>query len=255
MRAQTELERLRASDVVKATILREAKEQSALAEKYQANAKADASQYTERVNADAHAYAVEAEAAASFKAKQQTVQAERFEQETRAEAAFFAAQKAANAAAYKVEQEAAAAIKKAEADFITQKRKAEGLSAMASAYSDLSHAFGGPAGLIQYLMIERGVYQDLATANANAVKGMAPKMTIWNTGNEAGSDGSGNGANGLGGINSIRNIYQSLPPLMTTINEQTGVVLPEWQFGRLGEQLSEREISGKPIKGMSNGSK
>jgi len=56
----------------------------------------------------------------------------------------------------------------------------------------------------------------------------------------------------MGGMNSIRNMYQMLPPLMSTIQEQTGVTLPEWQFGKLGEQLSEREVSGAPIKGMKD---
>ena len=42
-----------------------------------------------------------------------------------------------------------------------------------------------------------------------------------------------------------------LPPLMSTINEQTGIVLPEWQFGKLGSQISEREVSGKPITGIN----
>ena len=42
---------------------------------------------------------------------------------------------------------------------------------MAGAYADLSHAFGGSAGLIQYLMIEKGVYTELAKANADAVRG------------------------------------------------------------------------------------
>ena len=56
------------------------------------------------------------------------------------------------------------------------------MTAMAGAYTDLSRAFGGPAGLIQYLMIEKGVYTQLAKANADAVRGLNPKMTIWNTG-------------------------------------------------------------------------
>jgi flotillin len=54
----------------------------------------------------------------------------------------------------------------------------------------------------------------------------------------------------MGGVNSIRNMYQMLPPLMSTINEQTGVVLPEWQFGKLANQISEREVNGKPINGL-----
>ncbi len=45
-----------------------------------------------------------------------------------------------------------------------------------------------------------------------------------------------------------------LPPLMSTINEQTGIVLPEWQFGKLANQMSEREVSGKPLTGL-NGTK
>jgi flotillin len=39
---------------------------------------------------------------------------------------------------------------------------------------------------------------------------------------------------------------------MSTINEQTGIVLPEWQFGKLGNQLSEREVNGKAITGMNS---
>jgi flotillin len=146
-----------------------------------------------------------------------------------------------------------AAAKEAEADLIRQQKAAAGLSAMAGAYSDLSHAFGGPAGLIQYLMIEKGVYTDLAKANAEAVRGLNPKMTIWNTGAQAGGSSSSAEGTGLGGMDSIRNMYQMLPPLMSTIQEQTNITLPEWQFGKLGEQLSEREVSGKPIQGI-NGS-
>jgi flotillin len=60
-----------------------------------------------------------------------------------------------------------------------------------------------------------------------------------------------------------------LPPLMSTINEQTGkasfshprrtieqllittgIVLPEWQFGKLAGQISEREVNGKPVNGL-----
>lgn len=32
-----------------------------------------------------------------------------------------------------------------------------------------------------------------------------------------------------------------LPPLMSTINEQTGITLPEWQFGKMHGQMSEVE--------------
>lgn len=173
--------------------------------------------------------------------------------------AFFAEQTAADAHAYRVrinaEASFLAAAKDAEAQLVRQQKEAAGMSAMAGAYADLSRAFGGPAGLVQYLMIEKGVYTDLAKANAEAVRGLNPKMTIWNTGAQAGGEGSsteGQGT-GMGGVDSIRNMYQMLPPLMSTINEQTGITLPEWQFGKLAGQMSEREVNGKKVAGMSNG--
>ncbi|RFU34577.1 hypothetical protein B7463_g1787, partial [Scytalidium lignicola] len=213
-RAQTELERLRASDVVKATILRESKQQAADAKNYEEQARSNAALYSEQKAADAQAYKMKIQADASYHA----------------------------------------AAKEAEAQLIKQQKEAAGISAMAHAYSDMAQAFGGPAGLIQYLMIEKGVYQDLAKANADAVRGLNPKMTIWNTGSQAGSE-NGNSGSSMGGAESIRNMYQMLPPLMSTINEQTGIVLPEWQFGKLAGQISEREVSGKPVTGMRNGTK
>jgi flotillin len=42
-------------------------------------------------------------------------------------------------------------------------------------------------------------------------------------------------------------MYQMLPPLMSTINEQTGITLPEWQFGKLANQIGEREVNGNTI--------
>jgi hypothetical protein len=50
--------------------------------------------------------------------------------------------------------------------------------------------------------------------------GLNPKMTIWNTGAQAGVEGRGAEGSGMGGVESIRNMYQMLPPLMSTINEQ-----------------------------------
>ncbi|KAH7410758.1 hypothetical protein BKA64DRAFT_361768 [Cadophora sp. MPI-SDFR-AT-0126] len=235
-RAQTELERLRASDVVKATILRESKQQAADASNYEEQARSNAAFYSQQKSADSHAYT----------------------EQNRANAAFYSEQKAADAHAYKMKVEAEArfhaASKDAEANLIRQQREAAGLSAMAGAYSELSAAFGGPAGLIQYMMIEKGVYQELAQANADAVRGLNPKMTIWNTGNQAG----GEGGDGQGGINSIRNMYQMLPPLMSTIHEQTGVTMPEWQFGKLATQIGEsegkvaevRKVTGKGPNGV-----
>ena len=138
----------------------------------------------------------------------------------------------------------------AEAQLLAQQKAAAGFSALAAGYADLSRAFGGPAGLLQYMMIEKGLYTELAKANAEAIRGLNPKMTIWNTGSQAGSSGDGAGHNN-GGLDSIRNLYQTLPPLMQTINEQTGITLPEWQFGSLAKQASAMNVDAREAR--SNG--
>lgn len=201
-RAAAELERLRATDLVKATIERESKQQSV----------------------DASAYEVEADARARQAAAQRRADAQAYTMRTEAEAANYAAQQTA------------------EADAIKRIKEAEGISAMADAYSKMSHAFGGPAGLLQYMMIEKGTYIELAKANAEGIRGLEPKISVWNTGSSGSGQGGSNDA-----TDAMRNVYQMLPPLMTTINEQTGITLPEWQFGKMNAQMNgmnESKVNG-----------
>ncbi|KAK3486959.1 uncharacterized protein B0T23DRAFT_432320 [Neurospora hispaniola] len=240
-RAAAEMERLRATDVVKASIAREAKQQAADAKAYeiekeaQANFEKDkqateATAYKTKVGVDVKVYQIEAEAKANFeKAKQHT------------EADVYETKVGADAQAY-------AAIKLADAELQQKLRAAEGMSAMAEAYAKMSHAFGGPQGLLQYMMIEKGTYVELAKANAEAIRGLQPKISVWNTGAEAGS--SGGAGEQQSSMATMRNIYQMLPPLMTTINEQTGITLPEWQFGRMAGQMSEAERRGQGSNGQ-----
>lgn len=231
-RAAAEMERLRASDVVKATIERESKQQAA----------------------DAYAYEIEADARANFEKSKRLADAvaykTKLETETQAEADFMRVTKNTDATAYKTRADAEAwshaTIMNADAALQKKLKEAEGLAAMADAYAKLGDAFGGPAGLLQYMMIEKGTYVELAKANATAIHGLQPKISVWNTGAQAGTEGGSGGSS----TDAMRNIYQMLPPLMTTINEQTGITLPEWQFGRLAGQMSEAErAQGKVING------
>ncbi|KAK5661567.1 hypothetical protein OQA88_9662 [Cercophora sp. LCS_1] len=219
-RAAAEMERLRATDVVKATISRESQQQAA----------------------DAKAYEIEAEAKANFERAKQVTDAGTYKIKVETDAAAYKTKADAEAWNY-------AAIKKAEAELQMKLKEAEGMAAMADAYGKLSNAFGGPAGLLQYMMIEKGTYVQLAKANATALNGLQPKISVWNTGAEAGSEPGAIGA-GQSSTATMRNIYQMLPPLMTTINEQTGITLPEWQFGRMAGQMSEHERANqKAING------
>ncbi|RFU81420.1 flotillin [Trichoderma arundinaceum] len=252
-RAAAEMERLRAQDVVKASIIRESKQQAADAAAYEIAARARADQEASEKAADAAAYQISAQAKANQEASQRVVDTEAYKTRAKAEAAQDATQKTTDADAYKTRVSAeanqdasqraadAGAYKiraDAEAELVRKLKEAEGITAMAEAYSKLSSAFGGPAGLLQYMMIEKGTLVNLANANASAIRGLEPKISIWNTGNQA---------NGSDPADTMRNIYQMLPPLMTTINEQTGITLPEWQFGRLNAAqaaMTESKVNG-----------
>lgn len=161
------MERLRANDVVKATIAREAKQQAADAKAYEIKIDSEAS-------ANALAYKLEAEAKAGFAAATQS-----------ADAHAYKTQKGADASNY-------AALKDADAKLQIQLKEAEGLSAMASAYGKIAEAFGGPAGLMQYLMVKQGTFVQLAEQNAKAVQNLQPKITVWNTGAQGGDGASSN---------------------------------------------------------------
>jgi len=200
-RAAAETERLRGQVVVKATIERESAQQAADAAAYETEAAARAAAEGRQRQADGDAYATRA---------------------------------AADAQAY-AERQAA------EADAIRRAKEAEGIAALAESYAKMSTAFGGPDGLIKWLMIERGTYVELAKANASAVKGMAPKISVWNTG----AAGAVNGQQQQDPTTTMRDVYQMLPPLMSTIHDQTGITLPEWQFGRVAAQT---EAVGKEAK-------
>ncbi|KMU75564.1 flotillin domain- containing protein [Coccidioides immitis RMSCC 3703] len=159
-----------------------------------------------------------------------------------ADASFYTQTKDADAQLYKCNMEADARYyretKAAEAAFITKKKEAEGLMEMAKAYSAMANAFGGPQGLLQYMMIQNNTYEKLANANAKAVHGMEPKITVWNTGSGEGSQDS---------TAPIRNLMQSLPPLFSTIHDQTGISPPSWMVQMPnGQQASN--VKTKPAQ-------
>ncbi|EEP75992.1 conserved hypothetical protein [Uncinocarpus reesii 1704] len=184
-RAETELERLRATQVTKSKVAKESAQQDA-----------DASFYSETKDADAKLYKNKMEADAQFY------------RETKA----------------------------AEAAFVAKKKEAEGMVEMAKAYGEMANAFGGPQGLLQYMMIQNNTYVKLANANAGAIHGMEPKITVWNTGAGDGSQDT---------TAPIRNIMQSLPPLFSTIHEQTGIAPPNWLV-QMPNQQQQAASNGAP---------
>lgn len=192
-RANMELERLRASHVVQAKIEREGNEQHAQAERFNEQQKADAERYHANAQAEAHKYEREAHA-----------DADKYRQQAEAEA-------------LRVKADAEAYERRAHADAALAAREAEakGVSALAKAYGDMSDALGGPGNFLQYMMIKEGTYERLAQSNADAIRGLQPKISVW--------EGAGGGAGGSGSAAGvIGDIYKNLPPLLETVREQTG---------------------------------
>lgn len=123
---------------------------------------------------------------------------------------------------------------KADGELYAKQKEAEGMVALAKAQGTylstlLATLNGDYSALRDYLMINGGVYQDIAKINAEAVRGLQPKLSIWNTENGQSGDGSTSGA-----MNEVAGLYKMLPPLFDTVHEQTGMRPPAW-MGTLPE--------------------
>ncbi|CAI9289350.1 unnamed protein product [Lactuca saligna] len=150
-------------------------------------------------------------------------------------------QKSAEAILYEKEKEAEAQKAMAEAtlysrqqvadgELYAKQKEAEGLVALAQAQGTylrtLLGAMGGNYGALRdYLMINGGMYQEIAKINGEAVKGLQPKISIW-----TGANGGGDG----GAMKEVAGVYKMLPPLFNTVHEQTGMVPPSW-MGKITE--------------------
>jgi flotillin len=107
-----------------------------------------------------------------------------------ADAELYTAQKKADAQFYAQEREAEAfRMRKnieSETQLYAKQKEAEGINAVYQAqqqgFTKLKEAFGSDDGLMKFLMLEKGLFTELAQANAHAIKGLNPKINIWNTG-------------------------------------------------------------------------
>lgn len=144
-------------------------------------------------------------------------------------------QKEAEAVLFKQQKEAEAKKATADAAFYTQQqvadgalyakqKEADGIAAIANAQGLylkclLKEVNGNYAALRDYMMINNGVFQEIAKINAEAVNGLQPKISVW-----SGANGGGES----GGMNGVAGVYSMLPPLFQTVHEQTGMLPPAW---------------------------
>jgi flotillin len=154
-----------------------------------------------------------------------------FRQTKEAEATYCRQVKEADAAFYTRQKQAEADVyaKQKQAEAYAKQKEAEGI--IAKAYGALADVLGGPQGLMQYLMLENDTHVKLAKANSEAIRGLQPKISVWNTGS-----GSSNSTDAMA---PIKNLMQSLPPLFSTIADQTGITPPGWMARMPLQQGSE----------------
>ncbi|KAH7574092.1 hypothetical protein JRO89_XS03G0250700 [Xanthoceras sorbifolium] len=174
---------------------------------------------TEKLRAEFLSKASVQEANWDLYKKQKAAEAILYERSKEAEA-----QKAMSEAAFYARQQAA------DGELYAKQKEAEGLVALAKAQGQylttLLDALGGNyAALRDYLMINGGMFQEIAKINAEAVRGLQPKISIWTSDNNGGPTAT-DGAGGSSALKEVAGVYRMLPPLFQTVKEQTGMLPP-----------------------------
>lgn len=110
---------------------------------------------------------------------EQQADAELYAAKKKADAEFYAQQKATEAAQLRKKIDAETAL-------YAKMQDAEGIQAVYQAqhegFTKLKEAFGSDDMLMRFLMLEKGLFQDLAQAGAKAIQGLQPKINVWNQG-------------------------------------------------------------------------
>ncbi|KAM0968929.1 hypothetical protein ACFX2A_017515 [Malus domestica] len=201
MNALTRKEKLTAELLTEANVEYETQVQSANSEFYKEQKATDAVLYQREKEAEAQ----KATAEAQLYARQQAADGDFYARKKATEAELYARQQAADAKCY------------------ARKKEAEGLMALGHAQgayllSLLDPVGGNYAAIRDFMMIKSGMLQEVAKINAEAVRGLKPKISIWTNGCGEGGDGGANGA-----MKEIAGVYKALPPLFHTVHEQTGI--------------------------------
>lgn len=88
--------------------------------------------------------------------------------------------------------------------------------AQASGLEKLIGTFGGnPEAYLKYKMLETGTYEKIAQTNAEAVRGLKPKINVWTHDPTKAFD-------------PIQNLGKSIIPMMGVIESQTDYKFPDW---------------------------
>ncbi|KAL6296702.1 hypothetical protein ACE6H2_004844 [Prunus campanulata] len=172
-------------------------------------------------------------ASVEYETKVQEANWELYIKQKAAEAILYQREKEAEAQKAIAEAELYARQQVADGEFYAKKKEAEGLMALGQAQGaylrTLLDAVGGNyAAMRDFMMIKSGMFQEIAKINAEAVRGLEPKISIWT---------NGGGESGDGAMKEVAEVYKMLPPLFKTVHEQTGMLPPAW-MGTLSDSHS-----------------
>jgi flotillin len=190
--------------------------------------KAEALQKTQIAQIEADKASKIRDAELQMKVEQQRIQMEtekmRATDYSRAQVSLEVAMKNAEAVAKSIEIEAMGKARameiEATAKLFAKEKEAQGIlkiyESQAEGIKNVITSFGNDTGAcMQFLMLEKDQYTKLAETNAQAIQGLKPKYTIWNTGSSSNA-------------NPIADVLKNIPPLISTIYDQTGIKPPGW---------------------------
>lgn len=140
--------------------------------------------------------------------------------------------------------EAEAIERNADALFYSEKKKAEAieltLQAQANGLRMIYESCGRHPALTQfYLALNANLYPELAKQSAEAVRGLNPKINIWNT--------SGDSDKNSDTMQPILKMVQSFAPLMEGLQTQGNVKIPEWLPQHFSEQFPQKSSSDEKV--------
>ena len=113
-----------------------------------------------------------------------------------------------------------AQIELADAKLYEEQKRAEGMNAVAAAQSEALTKFlqlKDPDMIKYFLALEKDLYPQMADKTAEAIRGLAPKINIWNTDPQSNESGEYSG---------LRKLFTSLPPMLDAVQTQTGLRVP-----------------------------
>ncbi|KAJ7978780.1 Flotillin-like protein [Quillaja saponaria] len=107
-------------------------------------------------------------------------------------------------------------------------KKQEAKSSLSYSLSEGERVGGNYVVVRDYLMINSGMFPEIAKINTEAVRGLQLKISIWanGVGGEGGDGATTSGGGGAMGMKEVAGVYKILPPLFKTVHEQTGMLPP-----------------------------